>query len=135
MLATVLGVLVIGVAQPLPARRFWLALFAWSLAVAIAAVELRQAYPVGTPRSFPHAFATNHLQNFNLTETLIAGQSVLKGRGNTLPIADGSTKIDTYRMPGYALFVAMADAIFRAPAPAPQRLRASTAYLQALSFA
>ena len=129
------GALIVGLAKGLPARPWWLAAFGFSLALAVAAVELRQEYPVGTPHAFPRAFATNHLRNFNLTESLIVGQNLLKGRGNTLPVADGTTKIDTYRMPGYALFVALAGVIFHVPADDLERLGASTVYLQVMFFA
>jgi hypothetical protein len=135
MILTAAGISIIGYAKTLPARETWLAVFGCSLAVAVAAVELRQTYPVGTSRSFPRAFATNHLQNFNLTESLVTGQNLLKGAGNTLPIAGGATQIDTYRMPGYALFVALAGIIFRAPPSDLESLGASTVYLQVLAFA
>lgn len=135
LIITVLGTLVIGTAKTFPARRSWLAAFGCGLALAVAGVELRQTYPVGTPHAFPHAFAATHLQNFNLTESLITGQNLLKGAGNTLPVAGGSTKIDTYRMPGYGLFVALAGTIFRAPVGDLESLGASTVYLQVLSFA
>jgi hypothetical protein len=135
LILTAVGSLIIGRAKALPARATWLAVFGCSLAVAIAAAELRQAYPVATPRSFPRSFAANHLQNFNLTESLVTGQNLLKGAGNTLPMAGGATQIDTYRMPGYPLLVASAGIIFRAPANDLESLGASTVYLQVLLLA
>ncbi len=135
MVVTTIGVVAVGIAQPMAAKRFWLAAFGCSLALAVAAVELRQAYPVGTPRSFPRAFVTTHLKNFNLTESLVIGANLLQGRGNTQPVADGSAKIDTYRMPGYAMFVALAGIVFRVPGTDLEELGASTVYLQVLTFA
>jgi len=135
MVLTAAGILIIGQVKMLPGRATWLAVFGCSLAVAVAAVELRQTYPAATERSFPRAFATNHLQNFNLTESLVTGQNLLRGAGNTLPMAGGATTIDTYRMPGYALFVALAGIIFRASSTDLESLGASTVYLQVLSFA
>jgi hypothetical protein len=121
-------------AQPRRAAGVWLAATVFSLALAVSAAEIRHAYPRGTAHDFPHAFATFHQQNFNLTESLFAAQNILGGRGNALPVAGGATKIDTYRMPGYAMFAALAGTIFRISPDNLAALGAATVYLQVWFF-
>jgi len=117
-----------------PARH-WLFAFALTLALAIASVELRQTYRPAAGDDFPHAFAAFHARNFNLTESLVMAQNLLRGKGNTLPVADGSTKINTYRMPGYSLFAAAAGKLSGVSADDLPGLGASTVYAQVLFFA
>jgi hypothetical protein len=112
----------------------WLAAFGAALALAIAGAELRQTYPAGSRRSFPRAFQEVHLKNFNLTESLLLARNLRQGRGNTLPKADGTVEIDTYRMPGYAMFVAAAAALRSAPEDL-LGLAISAVYAQVWAFA
>ena len=122
-------------AHRLNAARRWLFAFALTLALAIASVELRQTYRPASGNDFPHAFAAFHARNFNLTESLMMAQNLLRGKGNTLPVADGSTKINTYRMPGYSLFVAAAGRLSGVSADDLAGLGASTVYAQVWFFA
>jgi hypothetical protein len=132
---TAIGILLFRDADRLPAPRLWLAAFGFSLAIAITAAELRQVYPAGTPHDFRHEFAAFHSKNFNLTESLLMAQNFMRGRGITLPVAGGSTEIDTYRMPGYPLFVAVAAMMFRASPDDLTAIGASVVYLQVLTLA
>jgi hypothetical protein len=113
----------------------WLSAFVFALTLAVVATELRRTYPVGSTHSFPNAFATFHLKNFNLTESLVAAQNILRGRGNTLSVAGGTTKIDTYRMPGYPLLIALSGKVWRVSPEDTVGLGTSTVYLQVWCFA
>ncbi|MGH9141058.1 MAG: hypothetical protein ACRD2I_07945 [Vicinamibacterales bacterium] len=111
------------------------AVFALLLALAVVGTELRQKYPAWTGHTFRAGFEAFHRQNFNQTESLLMANNVRKGLGDTLPVSGAMPKIDTYRMPGYAVFVALAGDAFRAPYDNLMALGRSAVYAQVWLFA
>ncbi|MBI4471559.1 MAG: hypothetical protein HY646_02755 [Acidobacteria bacterium] len=124
------------VVLPRSASRLMLAGFAAALAIAVAGVELRQKYSPAHENSFPKAFSSYHLHNGNLSESLYSGSRLLQGRGNTSGDLDTVPGyINTYRMPGYPILVAIAGLLFRAAPTDLIGLGASVVYFQVFLFA
>jgi hypothetical protein len=115
--------------------RLLVAAFAFVLALAVAGGELHQKYSTTFEGRFSRVFDDFHRQNFNQLEGLLIGNNLRNGAGITLPVSGAPPKIDTYRMPGYAMFVALAGFIGRAPRDDLTALARSAVYAQVWMFA
>jgi hypothetical protein len=86
-------------------RDLWLAASALAVSLIAISVSFRLVYRPDAGYDYPLAFETQYKPIGNLTEGLALGSQALQGHGITLP----GGVIDTYRMPGYALFVAASN--------------------------
>jgi hypothetical protein len=115
-----------------PAR--WLVpVFAVSLALPASALALRQRYSGPEGYDFRVAFANNHLESSNLSESIVSGARILQGKGNTFydGVTPGSEvgQVNAYRMPGYATFIAIAGMAFGAEPTEPVSMGEATVRL------